>query len=582
MSKKVKDSVAAAEKKRAAKEQRLEKRQAHKDSAFVIRALLRLDMKSRFGYGAKINASNVGKWIFSFVMTAAMYTVLVFLIYFFTKMFVVRPGLRDSYIILVSMASIILQFFICTVMLIKALYYSGDNEILLRFPVNGTQIFIAKSIFVLIYNFIITIAMLLPFYISYGVILTKLGVMQGNGFYAWAVLVTVISSFLPFFVANIVAIPIMKAMAFIKDKYLIVLLVTVGAVIGLFILYMSVLQSLVTFYIEQEMALFSPAVVGKISGFASKAFPFNIYGNLLRGEKIGLSLLYISLLTIGVGVIAAFVVKKWYFKTILDGVENQRASFTKRTSNRRLPPFISYIKREFLGIVRSFNYSFQYIVMAAAAPVMVYYCNSLAGAVGSSSVGNNILPGISLMVITIFVTVIVSFSSTAISREGGCFYQTKIIPVPYWEQILSKFLLYSGVATLSTLFCCVAVAEGGFVSRIDAVIIFCIAEFSNLALTSLCMWFDTKKPSFNFMGDGELVSANKNVAIAMTLGLVLALLYGLLTMIGGFLPTFLGIVIKNGARTMLLLWLLVSALLAVVGLVVLFVKLNKRYNKLYQ
>lgn len=89
--------------------------------------------------------------------------------------------------------------------------------------------------------------------------------------------------------------------------------------------------------------------------------------------------------------------------------------------------------------------------MAAAAPVMVYYCNALAGSVGSNSVGNNILPGISLMVITIFVTVIVSFSSTAISREGGCFYHTKIIPLPYWKQVLAKFLLYSGVATLSII-----------------------------------------------------------------------------------------------------------------------------------
>ena len=348
MSKKIKDPVAVSAKKQAAKEQRLVKRQARKDNAFAIRALLRLDMKSRFGYGAKINAGNVGKWFFSLLMTAAMYTVVVFLIYFFTKMFVTRPGLRDSYIVLVSMASIVLQFFICTVMLIKALYYSGDNEILLRFPVNGGQIFVAKSIFVLIYNFIITLAMLLPFYISYGVILSKIGVMTNVGsFYAWAVFVTVLSSFLPFFAANIVAIPIMKVMAFIKDKYLIVLLVTIGAVIGLFILYMSLLQSLVTFYVEQEMALFSPAVVEKISSVAHKAFPFNIYGNVLRGEKVGLSLLYILLLTVGAGAIATAVVKKWYFKTILDGVENQRASFTKKTSNNPLPPFFSYMKREF-------------------------------------------------------------------------------------------------------------------------------------------------------------------------------------------------------------------------------------------
>ncbi len=124
-----------------------------RDDWFTIRALLKIDMKSRFGYGTRIGAGNVGKWIFNLIMSGLMYAIIVFLILLFTQMFVARPGLRDSYIVIVSMASIILQFFICTATLIKALYYSGDNEILLRFPVNGTQIFIAKSIFVFISNF---------------------------------------------------------------------------------------------------------------------------------------------------------------------------------------------------------------------------------------------------------------------------------------------------------------------------------------------------------------------------------------------------------------------------------------------
>lgn len=118
-----------------------------RDDWFTIRALLKIDMKSRFGYGTRIGAGNVGKWIFNLIMSGLMYAIIVCLIFLFTQMFVARPGLRDSYIVIVSMASIILQFFICTATLIKALYYSGDNEILLRFPVNGTQIFIAKSIF---------------------------------------------------------------------------------------------------------------------------------------------------------------------------------------------------------------------------------------------------------------------------------------------------------------------------------------------------------------------------------------------------------------------------------------------------
>ena len=159
------------------KEARMAKRDKIAADATAIRTLLKIDLKSRFGYGARIGAGNVGKWIFNFVMTAGMYAVIVFLIYLFTKMFVLRPGLRDGFIVIVSMASVILQFFICTVTLIKALYYSGDNEILLRFPVNGTQIFIAKSIFVFISNFVITLAILLPFYICYGAILQKIGAL---------------------------------------------------------------------------------------------------------------------------------------------------------------------------------------------------------------------------------------------------------------------------------------------------------------------------------------------------------------------------------------------------------------------
>ena len=394
-----------------------------RDDWFTIRALLKIDMKSRFGYGTRIGAGNVGKWIFNFIMSGLMYAIIVFLILLFTQMFVARPGLRDSYIVIVSMASIILQFFICTATLIKALYYSGDNEILLRFPVNGTQIFIAKSIFVFISNFLITMGILLPFYICYGVILQKAGALgrPPEIFYPVAILTTFLSSFLPFFLANIVAIPVMKLINLIKNKYGIVLCVTILVVVGIFVAYMQLLKSLVGFYIEKDMALFSPEVMGRIGKFAAGAFPFNLYANMLLGRHPYINLIYVLLLTTGVGLIAMLIVKKWYFSTILDGIENQRASFTKRTSDNPLPPFLSYMRRDFYGILRSFNYSFQYLVMAAAAPVMVYYCNALAGSVGSNSVGNNILPGISLMVITIFVTVIVSFSSTAIAGKADAF-----------------------------------------------------------------------------------------------------------------------------------------------------------------
>ena len=257
------------------KEARMARRDKIAADATAIRTLLKIDLKSRFGYGARIGAGNVGKWIFNFVMTAGMYAVIVFLIYLFTKMFVLRPGLRDGFIVIVSMASVILQFFICTVTLIKALYYSGDNEILLRFPVNGTQIFIAKSIFVFISNFVITMAILLPFYISYGVILQKVGALNRPPeiFYPVSILTTFLSSFLPFFLANIVAIPLMKVMNLVKNNYGIVLFVTIAAVIGVCIqnptLNMPAFAGFTVKGLDLFPILFVTIACGAVSGFHS-------------------------------------------------------------------------------------------------------------------------------------------------------------------------------------------------------------------------------------------------------------------------------------------------------------------------
>lgn len=124
-----------------------------------------------------------------------------------------------------------------------------------------------------------------------------------------AILTTFLSSFLPFFLANIVAIPVMKLINLIKNKYGIVLCVTILVVVGIFVAYMQLLKSLVGFYIEKDMALFSPEVMGRIGKFAAGAFPFNLYANMLLGRHPYINLIYVLLLTTGVGLIAMLIVK---------------------------------------------------------------------------------------------------------------------------------------------------------------------------------------------------------------------------------------------------------------------------------
>lgn len=545
------------------------------ENAYTIKVLLRLDLKSRFGFGTRIGAKSVGKWLANTLFTMVIYAVVVLGIYFITKMFTSRPELRESYLILVSMVSILMQLIICTSTLVKALYYSGDNEMLLRFPVNGTQIFIAKSIYVMINNLLIMAAILLPFLISYGVLMDK-----GFGFFVWMTVATFLSSLLPFFIANIIAIPVMMFVNFIRNKFGIILAIIIITIAAAFTLYMVILSTVLDYLQTRELSLFSPEIITNVNNFAAKAFPFNLFGNLLIGRKVGLSLLFILLLTAGFGAIAYFVVKRWYFKTILDGIENQRASFSKKTKNTPRPAFIALLDREFKMIFRSFNYSFQYLSMAITAPIMVYFCNELAAKIGVESVGDGILPGLSLLVVTIFITIIVSFSATSISREGNCFYQTKIIPVSYSEQILVKFTLYNIVATLSVVACCLSLVFAKFISFVDSTFIFFIAELVIITLTSICIRVDTISPTFNVTGDGEIVSANKNLSLALIIGLVLALIYGISAMVLSFLPSIFGISIKHGIRTVYWWLIILTGVMAVVSVTMLFVNISKRYNKL--
>ncbi len=101
-----------------------------------------------------------------------------------------------------------------------------------------------------------------------------------------------------------------------------------------------------------------------------------------------------------------------------------------------------------------------------------------------------------------------------------------------------------------------------------------------ISLTSLSMLADIKSPTFNVSGDGELVSANKNVALAMVIGILVAVIYGLFTMIFSFLPLSIGgktIIAAGDTSTIYLILSVVSLILLGGSLAGLFVNLNKKY-----
>ena len=556
-----------------------------------IKTLFRLDLRSRKDASHELKKKDKAMKVLNFIFGVVLYALLVVGIYFFTNMFVKRAGLSLEYFLsIANLLTIGVSTVVAISTVVKNLYMNGDNELLFRFPVSGTEILIAKSIYCALHNFLVTLLLTLPFHMIAGAISGA-----SVGYYFGSIAMVIFQSILPFFIANLVAIPVMKVVNLIKNQFLLVLILVIMAICGCFVLYMTALSSVLGYLADNRVNLFSdPTIRQAIELFARNSYPINFYADVLTGGHLtgqhpALCFLYLLLINGAFGVGAYFVTTKCYYGTILRGIESEKESIVKHhKKNRVRSVFGALLHREFFLIFRSFNYSFQYLAMACAAPVMVYYCNALASAMGTKSVGTTIVPGLTLLVIIIFVTIIVSFASTSISREGNVFYHTKIIPVSFTTQILTKLFLYGIVGTASVIFCCITVAVtfgteagGNLLTPLDIGMIFLICELVVLAETCLSIWADIKSPTFNVSGDGEIVTANKNVAVALFVGILTAVLYGVFAMVFSFQGLTLGKVTFDMQPAEVYGILAgVSGAILIGSACALFVNLEKRYQKI--
>lgn len=555
-----------------------------------ISTLFKLELKSRYGDTKKLSSFEHFKRFVNIVFLSVLYCLYCVAVYFLTQIFVARSGLQFEFLVLVSCLTLVFMTIVCTGSVVKNLYFTGDNELLLRFPISGMEIFVSKSIYVFVQHMLTCFLILALVYIMFGVVSGA-----NAGYYFACVVVLALITVTPFFVANIIAIPVMLLVNFVKNRFAIVLIMLIGLLVGGFVAYMQVLTQVLEYIQNNQISLFSPSVIKGLEQFANSGFnPFKWYADLLAGtqRQIGaaqmlLSFVWVMLIT-AVTCAGAFIIsRKFYFKTILHAIETEKTSFSKKPKFKQLSIFSTLFKREFLLIFRSFNYSFQYLAMAVAAPVMVYYCNKLAANYAKATIGAAIVPGLTLAVIILFSTIIVSFASTTISREGNCFYQTKVIPVSYSTQVLVKLFLYSIVAAASSLLSCIVVylafgkTGAGVVNLYDILMIFIISELIILGLTCAAIRVDIKMPTFNVSGDGEIVAANKNIALAIFIGVVIACLYGLFSMVFSIMPLKIGnfIIVRAKNDTYIVL-LIISALFLTVTSSCLFPTIGKNYKKL--
>lgn len=494
-----------------------------------IRTLLRLEIKNRFSNYSLTDFKSYLKLLFTIVLLGAVIYAIYWVAGLFFEMFETGGMLYEALVLLVT-AIFIFMLFTGISSTIKVLYYKGDNEILMRYPVSGAEVFISKTLFLFLSQFIVTTVVMAPFLVAYASV-SGLGV----AFYVKIPVPILLMVFINFFLSNILAIPIMHLTNRIRNKFILIIIGLAILVTAGFALYMLLFNSMVTYMNDTAFSVFSDDMVAVIETVAKWLIPAKYFADVMVGKELYIA--YPALIgMLGLSLIGMiFIIYFLYAKTLLNNVEVEGSAFKHVTKNRRRPIFVTLLRKEFLQVFRSVNYSFQYFVLACAMPVMIYFCNEITGRLGENQIGEQIALGMTMLVMLIFATVITSFAATSTSREGDNFYHTKVAPVSIQKQLFAKFTMFFLVSFAANAVCAVVLYFTKQVNLTDAIWLFVMVELVAIAETLIAMRMDIAHPYFNLSGEGEVVNNNASTTLAVAMGFAVAVVIGIICMFLGYL-----------------------------------------------
>ena len=116
-----------------------------KISWLSVRSLVRLEMRARFGSKVDTTPKDKAGKALGIIFTLAIYAILVTGIYFLAEMFVRRSHMPFEFLVVAMTFAVCVTTLVSIGNVVKNLYLSGDNELLLRFPVSGKEILLSCS-----------------------------------------------------------------------------------------------------------------------------------------------------------------------------------------------------------------------------------------------------------------------------------------------------------------------------------------------------------------------------------------------------------------------------------------------------
>ncbi len=450
----------------------------------------------------------------------------VIFLHFAIKASEIEYSLKDFVSIILFVISVII--FIYTMSIQQKNVYLYKNKTHYSYlPVKKYHIYFAKMLRAFIDTFALSFVIVVAAMITAGVLNSAT-----ISFYFESLFVATILTILPFAFAAIILIPVSYLLDLLKNFNLVKLIINIILTLMLFYIYSEIVFALSGLLLMQNAQ--TSTVIQTMQLILTIDFlPTEILARcMINNYSLNtIILIIVSLVSVTISLVVGSVCYKYVFNK---SQESSIMTKTIKTHNVVRSNFKTYFVMELRDLFRSSLYSYTYIGMACAMPIMVLICNNFILSFAENNVGSTISFGTTLLVVMMFLSIICSTSATFISKEGDNFWMLKTNPKGALQPLIAKSIVGLVIAVPSLIITFIIIVSCGYISIVEALIVFATALVFIFGLVCKGLTINLIKPNL-FVSDKQ---NNFNIFLQSIISAVISIAIGVFAIIYAFKLAF--------------------------------------------
>ena len=501
------------------------------------------------------------------ILLLALITVGVALICF--RFFSLGIQINASFLALILLVTQAISLVFAVGHIINTLYLSKDNEMLICLPVTPNQLFVSKILLIYLKELAVNAMISIPLFATFGFFSNG---SLGASFYCSIPLLLLLLPIFPIVLASFISIPVMAIIRFLKKHIVLSIIVILGLVASVLWGYISLIGNLAGNF---EIAEKQIQTVLKINAAIVAIGKYIVVYFQLASAMVKFAQWYwyplFLLLCAGLSALTILILRPLYFKMSMSSLEKTVRQKKKRTKFKKTSTLWTLITKEAACIFRSPTDVFEYFLFTLLMPFIVYSYDKLLMSITVNQAGINMIAGSHVMVLAILAMLSNIVSASAISRDGGNFYTSKIIPVNYYTQLFAK-LIFNAIFTIGALIVTAIVSliftEYPLWQIGLGTLAVAIASIGHIAWS---IDMDIKNPTINLQGDEQSSVTSKSTPKSLLWGLIIGFILGII------------VILMSGVQNVFLPYLIIIALAIVFTLnrvYTLVLRINLNYDKI--